>query len=1006
MTKYRARIEEINARHPVKWWIALGVLLLLLACLSGHAMAYVYRDYTDIVADWTLPSQFSYTTNLYGDTTNYKDIYFYQYSYGASSGDSLIHKISYPTTYWAFTCYHTPLWESADWIDIGWLDSGDAGIISANAITSPGTMVRIEAVRTSHSGSPHFHIYHNGALVGETATASTIPYKVYFYFRTIYGGYFQFGDIVIGDTEEKNVVSTIPDTWFVAKDVFNSAFTGLYSATDTQVYTNKMHCTYATDDGSATVTVTDITTGTVVNTTTVSSYAGIITYNLTTMLFNSGAPYGQYRVQISGSTASDTFWYKAIATSGTSVQWDDTDYSDGDTATITFSISEGNWDSEDYSYCVEVWDESLNEIESWAVAARPVNATKTIDVNTANFGTSGTFYCVLTATDTSSGEEMLLTYDDASVLLPGSGEVIVEGTTYDATTNLTLTSCTVVATQMGVDHSTTSDGTTGAYEVSDLVTDWSLGMNASKTGYLGYLVSFTPYDSGTYTVDIPLVPSGGPAPDGYSNATTAYYNSTTDGTALGGICYEGPYWTLGEGCNVTVSNSTWSTSCTTGAGGWYQCNNIGAGGTYALSCSKSGYTDYTTSCSLTEGCFNREDCTIESSTDLNVECRELTSEGLITGTACTVTLSTGESCDTTNGTAVFSGLAYGYYEIAASAEGYYPGATSAVMDEGKTVSCYLQEKTEGGSGIAYAPKTVRFTVQNIWGKKISDCDVECQGYETTAGSFAWLYSLFGIDANETPIATAHMEGQTDYKGDINFLMLEPVKYVCNFTKVGEINKSVEIYPKDDYYLILAEDYGNESWFDGGVDINSAINITVATSEVNATHAWINLTYRDSTGLTTGGTCYLNQTNATVGGAPITLSTCALSSGCEDGCNCTFLVQNYPGEGYILQVDPTHSVWDFERTFTVVFPEEIVNPLGLSGMELALIAAGCVLFAGALFSAISAPMAPLIMSFVGWICFALGWLGAVAVPAFAGLVLASVLAIAYLIAIGSHKERWT
>ena len=269
-----------------------------------------------------------------------------------------------------------------------------------------------------------------------------------------------------------------------------------------------------------------------------------------------------------------------------------------------------------------------------------------------------------------------------------------------------------------------------------------------------------------------------------------------------------------------------------------------------------------------------------------------------------------------------------------------------------------------------------------------------------------MYSLFGIDANETPIATAHMEGQTDYKGDINFLMLEPVKYVCNFTKTGEIDKTVEIYPKDDYYLILAEDYGNESWFDGGVDINSAINITVATSEVNATHAWINLTYRDSTGLTTGGTVYLNQTNTTVGGAPITLSTCSLSAGCEDGCNCTFLVQDYPGEGYILQVDPTHSVWDFERTFTVTFPEEIVNPLGLTGMELALISAGCVLFAGALFSAISAPMAPLIMSFVGWICFALGWLGAVAVPAFAGLVLASVLAIAYLIAIGSHKERWT
>ena len=55
-------IKEICARHPVKWWIVLG--LLLLACLSGPATAYVYRDYADIVADWTLPSNFAYTTNL------------------------------------------------------------------------------------------------------------------------------------------------------------------------------------------------------------------------------------------------------------------------------------------------------------------------------------------------------------------------------------------------------------------------------------------------------------------------------------------------------------------------------------------------------------------------------------------------------------------------------------------------------------------------------------------------------------------------------------------------------------------------------------------------------------------------------------------------------------------------------------------------------------------------------------------------------------------------------
>lgn len=983
-------------------WLLLFVLIAVLMLIQ-QVGAYVYRDYTDIVADWTLPSQFSYTTNLYGDTTNYKDIYFYQYYYGASSGNNLIHKISYPTTYWAFTCYYTPLWESADWIDIGWLDSGDAGIISARAITSPGTMVRIEAVRTSHSGSPHFHIYRNGALVGETATASTIPYKVYFYFRTTYAGYFQFGDIVIGDTEEKNVVSTIPDTWFVAKDVFNSAFTGLYSATDTQVYTDKMHCTYATDDGSGTVKVAHVGTGTVVNTTTVSSYAGVITYNLTTMLFNSGAPYGKYRVYIDGSTAEDYFWYKAIATSGTSIQWDKSQYAKGETATVTFSIAEPNWDTELYTYRIEIWDENTEQKTSTLITSRPVGATKTysIDVGTT-FPQTGTYYAVLTATDKSSGTEYLLVYDDAYIMLPGSGEVWVQGETYDATTNSTLSSCTVTATQLGVDQTTTSNAT-GWYEITTgLVTDWSLGVNASKSGYVGYKMDFTPVIEGVYRVDVPLVPAGGPEPGYSSNATTAYYNSSVDGTAIGGLCWQGPYWTLSEGCNITITGDGWETSCTTGAGGWYQCNNLPSGGPCTLSCSKAGYTTYTKSCTLASGCFNREDCTIEKTSTLTVYCRDL-GGSLITGTEVSLELDTGQSTTTTTGVATFTGLQYGSYTVTADAIGYYPGSTSVIMDQDKTVTVYLQKEGERGAGISYAPKSVEFTVQTIWGKAIQDCQVNCTGYETTVGPWGWVYQLFGIEENGTPIATSTMGGYTDYKGQINFLMLEPVKYECLFYKPGEINKNLTVYPKSDHYLILATEFGNASWYQGGSDINAMINCTVRTSDgPTSKDRNITVTYTDLTGGTLGGIVYLNQTNTTPGGAEICLSSW---SDLTNNCTHTFTVTNCAGQSYFVRVRPTHSTWEFQRDFSVSFPPEQVNPLGLTDTELALMSCFLILFVGLLFGGISAPHAPLVMSFLGWIFLALGWLNAIITTAVPALLLASVLSVAYLIMVRSKKERW-
>lgn len=987
------RIKDIFNDHDIRpWWIALAVLLVLLVGVqqvgAGWVETFQDSDYT------TYMKYIGASAPCYQGAASGEAIYCV---YGVSTVTHLRNKDAEPETYFAFTIVPGAGSQS---LEIYIYDSGESQIWVGGPFSGVySTYKRAEVVR---SGTKYY-FYLDGSLIYTTAEISTVPY-----YYDIGGSWGRFiDDVVYGSSTEHNVIGCPPQTWFVAKDIFQSEFSGLYSAVDTQESASEMAISYAADGGSATVTVTNIATGAVVNTTTVSTYAGIITYNLTEMLFESGAPYGQYRVAISGSTASDTFWYKAIATSGTAIQWDDTTYSDGDEATITFSISESNWDTDDYSYCVEIWDESLNEVESWAVPSRPVNATKTIDVNTANFGTSGTFYAVLTATDTSSGEEMLLTYDDATVTLPGSGDVIVSGTTYDATTNLTLTSCTVVGTQVGVDHSTTSDGTTGAYEISDLVTDWTIGMNASKANYTGYLVSFMPYSGGTYTVDIPLVPSGGPAPGSYSNATTSYYNSTTDGTAIGGICWDGPYWTLSEGALCTVSNATWNTSCTTGAGGWYQCNNIGCGGTYTLTCSKTGYANYTKSCSLSEGCFNREDCTLDCANTLTVNCKDLTSLALLDGVECTVSLDTGESTTTDTGTCTFSDLAYGSYVVTGSALGYYPGSTGVVMDAAKEVDVYLSsaEERSGGSGAAYAPKSVKFSVQTLWGKAITNCSVTCCGQETTAGSWSWLYSLFGIDANATPIANSTMTGSTDDRGAINFLMLEPVEYQCQFYKAGEINKNVTLYPKDEYYLIVATDYGNSSWFEGGVDINAAINCTVATSKINSTASYINFTYLDTTNATTGGTVYLNQTNTTVGGPPVTLSTCALSAGCSSGCNCSFIVTKYAGESYQVDCCPTHSTWDFTRSFTVTFPPEQVNPLGLTDTELMMIAMFFVIFTGCLFGAISAPNAPLAMCFMGWLMWALGWMDAMGATAVAALVLASVLSVLFLVMVRSKRERW-
>jgi len=322
-----------------------------------------------------------------------------------------------------------------------------------------------------------------------------------------------------------------------------------------------------------------------------------------------------------------------------------------------------------------------------------------------------------------------------------------------------------------------------------------------------------------------------------------------------------------------------------------------------------------------------------------------------------------------------------------------------------TENLYLQAESEGGSGfgVGYAPKTVRFTTQTIWGSPIQDCCVNCTGYETTVGSWEWLYTLFGVDVNETPVATAEMGGYTDYKGDINFVMFEPVKYECSFVKAGEINKTIEIYPKDDYYLILATDYGNASWLEGGVDINKAVTIAVTTETINSTAAYVIVNYTDTSSGTTGGTVYLNQTDPDDPAGPeLNIDSYAITGSSFDT---AFTVTDYSGESFFVRVRPVHSTWVFERDFAVTFPEEQFNPMGLTDTELAMIATFLILFAGCLFGAVSAPHAPLVMSFLGWLFLAFGWLDAVFATASISLVLATVMSIVYLIMIRSKKEWW-
>lgn len=99
-----------------------------------------------------------------------------------------------------------------------------------------------------------------------------------------------------------------------------------------------------------------IATGTVYATNyTGTAYYGTMTWNIQTMLFDSGAPMGMYGLYSPRTHEySNLIIYKS---NGANVTWSQSQYSKDDTATVIYFVLDGGyWDTSLYSYRIEVRD--------------------------------------------------------------------------------------------------------------------------------------------------------------------------------------------------------------------------------------------------------------------------------------------------------------------------------------------------------------------------------------------------------------------------------------------------------------------------------------------------------------------------------------------------------------------------------------------------------------------------------------------------------------------------
>lgn len=586
----------------------------------------------------------------------------------------------------------------------------------------------VEVTRTYLGSSWYARAYIENVLCDNNSVSTSLPYNLYIdeqYFTWYYADYVNL--LVFGDTEERDLVALPPTSYWIAKDITNPALCGLYASYGTQVYPDRFHAMYRTDTPGTYIEMRSAD-GSVVYSGATSGYSGIYTFNITEILFDSDAPFGIYRVGMRGSSQYQDIPYLAQTLGGISVSSDASAYECEDTIIVTYSIGDPYWDTDNYQYYFKIiGPDGETVMAEDALTTQPSGDTQDIDVDGFTFPVDGYYYLALYAQDRSSLQDILLEYDIVYIdSCEGANGVDIEGVTYNAYDATVLGSCAVTVTQMGVPHVTTSNSIDGSYSVTGMERYFSIGVNASKSGWRGYPIYFTPYEEGTYNVNIPLVPTGGTDPGAWyditggqftapthSSSDTIYYNQTNNGTAVGGIAYLSPYWMPGEGVNVTVNNATWSESTTTNSAGWYMIDEIGSGGTFTVTMSLSGYDTISDDFTVTDNEFNRIDGYLGAAYGLTVYCRDLASGGLITGDTVSVIISTGDTDTTTTGVATFSNLEYGVVDIDANCVGYYPGSTSVVMDSTKTATVYLQSSTSGSGGEGVGNYTVTVEARDL-----------------------------------------------------------------------------------------------------------------------------------------------------------------------------------------------------------------------------------------------------------------------------------------------------
>jgi len=834
------------------------------------------------------------------------------------------------------------------------------------------------------------------------------------------------------------LISVLPHNWYILRNWDNPAVNGLYDDADTKVSDNEMSVSYMWRNVTSysernppcdKIIIKHFTSGEIVNQTSIPSAPsfGNITYNFTEMLFHNDETedkYGLYEVDLimrgSDVVAKDFFFFtfaSAEKTSSGTISWEKDSYASGEIARIHTNIT--NPDFTTYLYKGYVYDIYGNKKEEWTVTS--ADEWHEVDLNGYD---AGVYYAILKIRNKNTGFEWEEAWDTTSV----SEEVRIEGVSYDAKSETVLGGVYVNAIQNYEDHETTTDATTGEYNISGLTVNMEIQMNASKTNYTHNNFSFTPLQNGLYKINLFLLPDAShinitpPAvvgivseyplhqaipnatvniwKDGWNSNTTTnsmgYFEFILDNTSMETSIIENEtfnsseYDTWVQLANTgivpyteKVTNTTDETPYVGGVDyemdyvngkikvlstGSMQNNTIYHidyekydSTTFSLNATKEGYREsetYTFTVNPTE---------IEYVYPLLYGLYNITVRVRDAGTHATIfnfkaTLNGGEQVkETTLGWLNFTGVEYGIHKVEVGADNYYSAVEYVYVCEDTEKVIYLTpfERGEQGIGISYPPHQVEFACVDMFGNSLPNIQVGATPISTTTGAWDWLLNLFGIRNESISYYTNQtLNGTTDSRGAITFVMMENVEYEVNFRNESlGINKTIRIYPKADHYTVIltpttssvvsSEDY-----------ITFNLSYEIIDDEIN-----LSLVYNDSLNQTQNLTFFVYNS-----------TTLLYSQNFTNTSNITvsYTVPYKAGEEYMWGYSVFHSKFG-EMGRSRILRIAWFLDLGISRAYCTWIAIAIILFLTAMFSFttvkfgyVAIPIVSLIFAFIGWL----------------------------------------